>query len=470
MVKTLQELAHNLFGFQTNQRRFIEQLQQSDDQNTLLNVTTRVYLTDLLRHRLRFDYSGRLLAGQLLELLADRRLKALQLYLLCTCIDVLSSEYPFLDFAQWFIIQDPQSKARHGIDEGEEQQMADILQDISGDLHDLETFRSTVARAYRHVYLPKHGVRRNFVRFFLELPDALRRLLADAYVISTPLRFEELSPGVQLKTWYREVTAWSRKSQKDRIKEIASYLYKHRRNPYTHRAYGKPPLVVKPWSEQFGNELGSQLEDRYTTLYVDEEQDGKHRKRIIAFKATPGEDEALLLRLVVAIEWRARLGYDADDEYVQAFRTYQMRRESMYHAMSEMETVWEMARYYDGEDKEHPIFSVMQRLPSLPTVKVENLRNYLYTGTTLEGGIDSSIMVYLHCLRKLNEFIEDFNMTYFPDWPAFPPSDPEAHQAVQGARTEAYRLVQNAGILQEVKKEGYDIYRWINDLADRMTW
>jgi len=477
VVKASQELAHNLFGFQTNQRKFIERLQQYDDQNTLLNVVTRVYLTDVLRHRLHFDYSGRLLTGELQILLADQ-LQALELYLLCTCVDVLSSEYPFVNFAQWFLIRDPESKARHGIDKSEEQQMAAILQDISGDLHDLETFRSTVAQLYQQVYLPKHGVRRNFVRYFLELPTALRKLLADVYVISTPLHPEELSPEVQpdedlsndIKTWHRELNAWSRENQKEKIKRIASYLYEHRRNPYTHRAYGKPPLVVEPWSEQFGKELGSQLEKRYRVLYVDGKQGGDGRKRIIAFKAVPGEDEALLLRLVVAIGWRVRLGYDVDAEYVQGFRTYQMRRESMYYAISEMKTVWEIVRYYDGEDEEHPIFSVMQRLPSFPMVKVEKLRDYLYTDTTLEGGIDSSIIAYLHCLVKLNELIEDFNMTYFPHWPAFPPTDPEARQAVQKARIEVYELVHNAGELQGVKKEEYDIYRWTDFLADWMTW
>ncbi len=302
------------------------------------------------------------------------------------------------------------------------------------------------------------------MQFFSELPLPLKDLLESVYVISDCL-YEEIPDG---SVWEHVHKQWTGKSQEERIRSIAQYLYHHRRNPYTHRAKAAPPRETRDWRQTMPEEWSSKSGD-FDTAYDplrDVAREGD-KYRIVRFRGEPREDESLLLRLAVAIACLRKLAYATDAKYVQGFRRYQIRREIMYLSMREMDIVFEMLRYYNGENQEHPLYSPLQWLPVFPLAEIRKLRPYLRTDTTLERGIDKRIQEYLGRLARVSTSIKTFNKAHFPQGRLFPLSQPEV---TRKARAETYAAIRDMAELRGLAEVMHNIYRWLDDLADRIIW
>ena len=460
-------LEYNLFGFNVNAKDFNHRLCQSENLEQLGAVAIRVYLIDRLRYRLRFTPALFLSTPDLNYRLGIEK-QALELHLLCTCIDALAGK-DFLSFPEWLAVSKPAKKAKHRINDS----IIELaIRGMREGLCEPDVFRRAATQVYKNAYLPQHGNHKAFLRYFDSLPDSLKKLLTEIYVMSDPLDEDDISREVKdgaslpndIKAWNQAREKWQTKSLDQKIRSIAEYFYSYHRNPYTHKARSVKPRVTADWSEILGMEVGDAAWDPINDVI---QFGGKYR--IVRFKADPGEDESIMLRLVVAVGWLKKLGYQADEDFVRGFRKYQVRRESMYNAMYEIEVMLRMWRYYTGEDEEHSPYSATLSLPKFPISNIDKLRPHLYKTTSLEGGIDGMIKDYLNRLGQINEHINNFNTAHIPPFPGVLDLDMEERRLVKEARDEAYESIRNITTSRDITGLAHKIYEWLDLLVDRMV-
>ena len=270
---------------------------------------------------------------------------ALELYLLCTCVDALS-ESNYIDFPSWL-----SKDSENGTDE---QRISQILIQSPGNLSDPTIFGSAVLRIYQEMYLPVYGIKNNFIKFFCDLPPETQRLLAQVYVISNPLSKSEISREINdsqtlprdIESWNQAQSDWQTIDLSSKIKLIAEYFYNYYRNPYTHKALSPTPRTTKDWKETLAD-LGELPGNAWDPI-GDIIPYGKKYK-IRRFWGKPYEDEVFILRLVVAIGWSQKAGIPVDGDLTEKYRSYQMRNEALHYAMYGLEDLRLVQKQYLGE-------------------------------------------------------------------------------------------------------------------------
>ncbi len=186
-------LAYNIFGFKLQKAEFVSRLGQHKLNSQLNAVAWRMYLIDTMRYRLRFSRPGFFfapdfhseyeLSGQVFE-----EIRALQLYLLCTCIDTISGQ-DFVSFDKWLKISKKRKKDQYGVDA---ESISFILRNVSGDLRNPDIFQTflTFPADTKHFYYSdeismysKKFKKSNNQKFFL----VHNRLLGQFSIFSPPL-------------------------------------------------------------------------------------------------------------------------------------------------------------------------------------------------------------------------------------------------------------------------------------------
>ncbi|GEM_PF-5871989 len=456
-------LSHELFGFGLNPYEFYERLRSSPGSQVLGAAARRAYLADRLRYRLRFDPR----VTQLTKPDLEKQTRGLELYLLCTCLDLLAGS-DFIDFAAWLAIDTDRAKRRHGLQE-DEPRIAQLLADSAGDLHHPDVFRAAAAKLHGEVYAPRFHLQRGFVRLFHELPDAMRRILTDVYVISSRLSQAEVD---DLDIGERVIREWRDLDDTERIDRIAKYIYVHRRNYFTHLARASRPRRWTPRAilgETDADRVS--LADGFSYDLINDVVSEGDRFRIVAFRGLRDEDETLVIRLTVAGAWLQRLGYDVSSSYVEGFRRYQLRREAMYAAMSELDYVLALLRYYAGQRTVVLHDDAMVSLPELPVAAATRVEQYLEVDTPLEGGIADGLRAYASGVDAVNAIIRAFNEEHIPRG-VFEALSlvGEARDAAMRIRRETYERLTRMREVHDLPAPAAKLYEWLLDLADRMTW
>jgi hypothetical protein len=235
--KEREGLVFHLFGLGIPESRFHALWHQCSSQEDLFNVAMRVLFADYLRYRTVFvqpvfPFPPTFLNTDMVVYALHEQAAGLQVYLLCTCIDVLAGPDKFQSFESWLA-------RRNNPDDGA---IARILGTLSSnlDIHQAAAFRSVASKVYLEAYVPRYGDTRAFRRFFTQdTPPALRKFLGEVLFISPQLdQYPRFFPPA---TWDAEYSQWQSLDEEKRMRRVADYLYNQRRNPYTHNAKSNPP-------------------------------------------------------------------------------------------------------------------------------------------------------------------------------------------------------------------------------------
>jgi hypothetical protein len=458
-------IPYNLFGLQLTGKQFEDYLQRSQYHDVLHYVATRVFFVDQLRYHAFFRLNPVLMDGLTSWRLGNEKI-ALQLYLLCTCVDALAGNN-YIDFPSWLA-----KLSENGIDE---QKISQILNQSPGNLSDPTMFGSAVLRIYQEMYLPVYGVKNNFLNFFSDLPPGTQRLLAQVYVISNPLSKSEISRDLNasqtlprdIESWNQAQSDWQTIDLHSKTKLIAEYFYNYYRNPYTHKALSPKPRTTIDWKGTLPD-IEVDLPNNAWDPIGDIIPYGKKFK-IRRFWGKPYEDEVFILRLIVAIGWRQKAGIPVDGDLTEKYRTFQMRNETLHYAMYGLEELNLIQKQYLGEIQNEEFIGRV----SLPKFSLQYpllLKQYL-NDSTLEGGLKNMIDNLNTEISSVNQVIDDFNKKYnlvFPNTLNIQ-MDPSYRVVILSEKDKEIKKIRGLLSGSSIEKTIAKLYEWFDQLADRIN-
>jgi hypothetical protein len=263
-------------------------------------ATSRVSFIDEIRYSVQLDTT---------DSLQCMRIDDLELYLLCTCLDTLAGKDNYFDLQNWLKVR--RRTGVHGVRE-----KFRILQTAEEEKKYLsqESFQDTLEQILR-IYNKNYGINKNIAQLVLSLPDAIKTEFADQYVI-----YRESQENTQ--------ETWNEKTTDEKLKTIfIDYLFKYRRNKYTHEGRGFPNFggicaARKALSE---GEFGLPAPERLTfTMNGDD----------LVVTCNYG-DEALLLREVIIACLANLLGVLSTD-WLRAYRKAEQKKRILYALIAEI--------------------------------------------------------------------------------------------------------------------------------------
>lgn len=393
----------NSFGIGLKSGEISTLLKSHEKKDELTDVANRLWFIDLLRYRTIFS-PGNVVPDEIHEFLNNEAL-ALQQYLLFTCIDALAEKTDFITFPDWLNIKKTKKKNKYKIND-------DVIKTTLGtsDLNEPDNFRYAAYQVFQDCYQPYYGNKISINNFLLGLPEELKILLADKYIIVKPTEhlnyfvFDQNGyPIDSVENWEIELKKWDTLDLDSKVNLIANYYYSILRNPYTHSA---KTALQKPQSLQsaFHIEDSSLIYSYYSEYQC-----------LIRFQQKGIEKEILILRLVVVIGWLSKLGFTVDGELINKFRKHQLRREYMFFSSSEVRYIQFLTNIYKNESyaelsKFHPRWS----LAKFDYTFLSRLKFYLRSDTPLESGFIELIDSLIEILKTFNSLIEEQNQKYIP--------------------------------------------------------
>lgn len=455
-------LAHRLFGIGIAESEFAWAVSDSGLHEKLQDVAMRVLLADYLKYRASFldtsyFFSPAFASSGDLSYRLYREVASLQLYLLCTCVDAIQGKRNgFITFPNWL------HRKRSVDDDAIAQILSELSQSL--DLRQAAPFRKTAHQVFDRVYRPVYGDRHGFIQFFLNLPPSLSSLVTNAFMISSPLSEH---PMFDLSVWDQEHKEWGQLPETDRLKRIGRYFYDHRRSPYTHSLKSFPPHIgtTRLYRGRYDDLIGSV--DYISTEDVIEFWDGNTKKYICRyFAGRENEDEALMLRLLIAMALREKLGFEVTDETIDKYRTYQVRRKAIYWALWEVKRAVALLRRYGDPADPYPEGA---RLPTASTEYVTKARPFLKEGTPNARNLDECLQAYLARVEPVNNLIKAFNAEHEQQI-RLGASSPDTWDSFTKARAQACQCICKMDELAEAARWAQRAYWILEEHADRGDW
>lgn len=393
----------NLFGIGLKSGEISTLLKSHENKKELIDVANRLWFIDLLRYRTMFS-PGNVVPDEVHEFLNNEAL-ALQQYLLFTCIDALAEKTDFITFPDWLNIKKTNKKKKYKIND-------DVIKMTMGtdDISEPDNFRFAAYQVFQNCYQPIYGNKISINNFLLNLPEGLKKVLTEIYVIiktTKPVDYfafnQEGLPIDTIENWDLELKKWEALDLDTKINLIARYYYTILRNPYTH-------LAKTPQQKPFPHHGIFPLED--ISLVYDYYPEAKC---LVQFQQRSIEKEILILRLAVIIGWLTKIGFQVDEELINKFRKHQLRREHMFYSIREVENIRRLANIYKNETyKELTRFHPRWSLAKFYFAFLSKLKSYLHSDTPLENGFIGLIDSLIERLQALNNLIEEQNQKYIP--------------------------------------------------------
>jgi hypothetical protein len=445
-------IARALFAIDLDKKTFLDAWNSADKQRQVAAVTHRILFADFLRYRTRFvrpsySFGVQVAADAEITGIVRDQLSGLTLYLLCTCIDVLTGQGgDFLDFPRWLT-------SGRGIEDAE---LSIHLQGTS--VSQASSFRMLIRHLHEEHYLPRHGGRRGFAAFFSEtIPVPLQDALSSIYCIVP----NAVDPGFDDDLWSEHLRSWGDLSTLEQMTRLGQYLYDCRRNPYTHAgAINLPHPGIRL-------DQGSLSSDFYSSDDVfTASRNGKARTVVRRFRGLPGEDEILVLRLVVAMGSLAILGIPVDGGTVDRYRLTQLRRESIYYALYEIDSVIQLVDVLqNAESLQH--FEGM--LPTFPMMEVQRvLQHYALDQPHARGNYEHLIR-YLQAMTDCNASSAVFNRLHQRDFERGAGSR-STWTSFVAARSSALAELGSSAAIRNLRQLAQSAYWRLNEDVDRWDW
>jgi hypothetical protein len=357
---------HGILGANIDGLEFHNRLRGLDEptHGKILGVASRLQLVNALQHETVYSTSWNRVQTD-----------ALQVYLLCTCLDALASRSDYRHFHEW-IAQEQQ-----------QQLLEEIFAETNSAAQPTPSWYKQVTEQLGTKWLNEYGVSRGFRGFILELPEALRTELIDSYTI--------------LKEPREQRDSWAGYSEDKRLKRVASYLYELRRNTFTHQARIVPTFVPAQGISGWVRTIPPGMWD-FSVYFT---------------KASEVRGEVSLLRIVIIGAIRHILGYPVDHTFVDLHWKVERMRRLIRLALREL----------NANDMLRCVF--LREWPVDLATAPEYARPARFSGRTLRGlsrsrkinfswfypltpeddrGIRQNIHTYLDEIERINALIERF--------------------------------------------------------------
>ena len=386
--------AYRAFGFGTEAMGFAKRLlalneERPDALRKLFDVADRVVFTDFLRFEIAWE------ADRLGGNISDRmrygdNLDALETHLLCTCIDALST-VGHVVFPNW-VAKNPE-------------EVTAVFAEM--DAITPQQYPDVTARLFDS-YNKSAGLSYNFRRFFVDMPDFLKRELADGLFL--------IKGDYWTENGQRRVEAWRKLSVDQRVERIArDYLWGVRRSSYSHSCNRQVALVDGRWRRmaEIGDTASEPSGWKATALRSAKDPDRVEWTLI----SETSKDEGFLLRAVIATGALTTLGYSVDGEYLGAFLLCYKAIETIYTFLDEIvaNREWLDLLMIPQAIDQAPLYE-SRPLPSLSTTVGERLlRDFPSYVSIFARQIGS----YVRSAQEVNTRIEEFNHSQGPrpgDW------------------------------------------------------
>lgn len=276
---------HAVLGAGLDGREFAQRLEGADAgiRDKLMGVVARINLVNALDQETSFSSSWN-------RMQAD----ALQVYLLCTCFDTLAGPTHFHHFHEWVS------------QEGQEPLVGVILSKLGTPTSPTPGWYTAATKRLGEEWLESHGVGRSFKRFFFDLPSVLRRELQQSYAV--------------IKEDQEERGAWGGLPEETQLRRIVDYLFKLRRNTFTHQARIVPTFVPVQGLAGWVRFIRPDMWDYSVFLQNADQVRG----------------EIALLRIVLIGAIRQMLGYPVDDAFCELHWKVERARRAIRLALREL--------------------------------------------------------------------------------------------------------------------------------------
>lgn len=445
-------IARTLFAVDLDEKAFLNAWQYTDKQRQLAAVTHRILFADFLRYRTRFvrprySFGVQVAADAEIASMVSEQLSGLTLYLLCTCIDVLTGQGgDFLDFPRWLT-------SGRGIEDAE---LSIHLQGTS--VSQASSFRMLIRHLHEEHYLPRHGGRRGFAAYFSEtIPVPLQDALSSIYCIVP----NAVDPGFDDDLWSEHLRSWDDLSTSDKMTRIGQYLYDCRRNPYTHAgAINLPhPGIQLDRGSLSAGFISS--DDVFTAT-----RNGTARTVVRRFRGLPGEDEILVLRLVIAMGSLAILGLPVDAATIDRYRLTQLRREAIYHALYEVNFVMQVVDILQNTESAQHHEGL---LPVFPSMEAQRVLQHYATGGPHARGNHEHLTRYLQAVSECNASTVAFNCRHQSDFERGAGSR-STWASFVAARNLALVELCSSTAIRKLRQLAQSAYWRLNEDVDRWDW
>lgn len=219
---------------------------------------------------------------------------------------------------------------------------------------------------------------------------------------------------------------WDSLPEGGRLRQIADYLYRYRRSSFTHSAViGNTPLL--PHRERLERpETPTARRGGVLLHFPRYPTEGENVLTVMA-----GNDEGLLLRLIVGALARSELGLPVTEEWVETCNTYYWQTAGLvalaremnlnYEILNRIRVGWQVG-WWEARD-------FRQGVPSLATEVADVVATYdLSVRNWSNDTLRDLEADYLAHIRALNEAIVRFNRRYPPPQP----DDEQRRKLLQG--------------------------------------
>lgn len=327
-----------------------------DEAEVLSAVMSRLSFVDALRYELPMD-------AQDLTQGMDR--DGLEVYLLCTCIDSLAGDARYLDLQSWL-------RTKRRTASGVEARNSMVEAAVAAQPFSVDSFNRTLAKAL-DLYNQHYGTNRRIVQLLHGLPESYVDRLVSAY-------------SMDAEQATADAPTWDSRNTTDKLRAIfIHYLFRHRRNRYTHRSATVPPFGGIAAMLNALRQGRVELPEAKTLAFE------LHGGRIYRITCHYG-DEGLFLRETVLACIAARLGV-LDEDWSDRHRDGERRRRALYALRYELEHnrlvmqfhlgVWSQSFTYPNTAGHH--------WPMLETPIAEAVLENRLSGVPDVGGLDSYI-------------------------------------------------------------------------------
>ncbi|MBZ0300609.1 MAG: hypothetical protein K8J31_12745 [Anaerolineae bacterium] len=382
---------YQILGFGAQLTDFFDKFKQlrEEDQDFWRRIAERIWLTDTFFYNVVLDYkyedSFAFTRNSSIQNFGFQ-IQGLELYLLCTCLDAIANKFAHhkpLDYEAWLT-------AKNHDRNDERQQRDDSIRKLLSEfdkehLHTDTGFLKANKKVFELYKKSYGGLGQNFRKLFYELPQALKKVLLDTYLIvessSAPWSSESVAQD------------WSQKENDNRLRAITDYLWEFRRNQFTHG------LEVNPSSSQwlsYRNQNGKQI-----------------------WVLCRNEYEPWLIRTVIVTLCQKDLGYDRGDVFFERYRIYKYRQSTFRQVCYDLD--WNrswipkfiqiLANQTNSETLQafhHNPLSTFD-IESISTLVRDQL---LEENSQYEQSLKSWLEAYLRETQRLNEQISQFNAQY----------------------------------------------------------
>jgi len=363
-------LVRRLFSCGVDRRVFeasYERLSE-DEQIRLERVAKRVWLSLKLRYETAF-YASPFAHPDEGYFLTRVELPSIEIYLLCTCLDILAGRSAYKDFGSWLKTQ------------------ANVTNINLDD----------VVRLFAQ-YQAEYGVSRNLRNLFATLPASTKDWLVD---------------NVAIRPWDQPLATRTRDSDV-LVKRLHTYFYEIWRNAFTHSGVSRQATRAEDIREYLEGDDWWVTPVSGTMFVLDKDKPTQEWN----FSYRQGLDEATILRVIIHSVVLKKLGIEPTPELIAANIRNYSRLNSLYAFINEVNSNATMLKAWSrvderGMDTLRSFFTYVG-IPLLNSEATKLMIDRYNSDNGLESGLRQMTSQYLHEVQTINSAISDFNKSNPP--------------------------------------------------------